>query len=174
MSMSARVGITRILVMMSLAAARTSYFSHSSLLTSPPTFSTLKYVTFVQAAGHWSHCWSLHHTRLLAAGVYIMAAVHSSGHSETQYTEDPHWAAARPSTDCSLLAACVYSGRVHCTVHCTLYTCTLYTWPAHTWTCSHMGTLSPHSGALCYLVLQSPAQSGVPPSALHAQAEYLS
>ena len=127
--------------MMSLAAARTSYFSHSSLLTSPPTFSTLKYVTFVQAAGHWS----LHHTRLLAAGVYIMAAVHSS---ETQSTEDPHWAAARPSTDCSLLAACVYSGRVHCTVHCTLYTCTLYTWPAHTWSLLTHGHTVPTLGSI--------------------------
>ena len=67
----------------------------------------------------------------------------------TQYTGDPHWAAARPSTDCSLLAACVYSGRVHCTlytVHCTPVHCTLYTVhlasshlePAHTWAhCPH-------------------------------------
>ena len=60
-------------------------------------------------------CWCIHH-----------GSTHLR-HTETQYTEDPHWAAARPSTDCSLLAACVYSGRVHCTVHCTLYTVHLYT-----------------------------------------------
>ena len=116
------MGITRILVMMSLAAARTSYFSHSSLLTSPPTFSTLKYVTFVQAAGHWSHCWSLHHTRLL-----VYASWQQSTHVWTQYTE-----LRRPTLGCCpaqhrlLPAGCLCLLRPR-TLYSTLYTVHLYT-----------------------------------------------
>ena len=123
--------------MMSLAAARTSYFSHSSLLTSPPTFSTLKYVTFVQAAGHWS----LHHTRLLAAGVYIMAAVHSS---ETQYTEETHTGllpGPAQTAPCWLPVFTQAAYTVQYTVHCTPVQCTpgqLTPGPAHTWAhCPH-------------------------------------
>ena len=148
------MGITRILVMMSLAAAAPrSYFSHSSLLTSPHTFPTLKYVTLVQAAGHWSP----HHTRLL---VLVYTSWHQSTHLDTV-----HW---RPTLGCCpaqhrlLPAGCLCLLRPR-----TLYTTVLYTvhcTPVHCTpgqltpgACSHMGTLSPHSGALCYLVLQSPA-----------------
>ena len=119
MSMSARVGITRILVMMSLAAARTSYFSHSSLLTSPPTFSTLKYVTFVQAAGHWS----LHHTRLL---------VYTSWQQSTHLDTVRHSTLRRPTLGCCpaqhrlLPAGCLCLLRPR-TLYSTLYTVHLYT-----------------------------------------------
>ena len=138
MSMSARVGITRILVMMSLAAARTSYFSHSSLLTSPPTFSTLKYVTFVQAAGHWSHCWSLHHTRLLVYTSWQQSTHlrHSTLRTHTGLLPGP-----AQTAPCWLPVFTQAAYTVQYTVHCTPVHCTpgqLTPGPAHTWAhCPH-------------------------------------
>ena len=107
--------------MMSLAAARTSYFSHSSLLTSPPTFSTLKYVTFVQAAGHWS----LHHTRLLVYTSWQQST--HLRHSETQYTEETHTGllpGPAQTAPCWLPVFTQAAYSVQYTVHCTPVHCT--------------------------------------------------
>ena len=133
--------------MMSLAAAAPrSYFSHSSLLTSPHTFPTLKYVTLVQAAGHWS----THHTKLVVLVYSITSWHHSplmSGHStlETHTGLLPGPAQTAP---CWLPVFTQAAYTVHyCTVHSTLYTCTLYTWPAHTWSLLTHGHTVPTLGS---------------------------